>query len=252
MDPGPRLRWTTATASTPLNALPIGSLAPPLPLVRVAPGVKAGDHVHSLVPDSKEQRVRKASTPSAADVSVDNREMLWRCGNPFDGRLDFGTEASGKFRIAGAVPILRSFSSARAAGPKTTDSTVRAGVKLGLKLAPRNAVFPILIETCDALIELGSLGVCHRYILVVQTFPERLDQVEPLARRELSDAERWCFPIGPSSTHTGRARFCGCVALLAHKHEAVFPQVPISIDPDGSCGLSLKRTYHESICKPRP
>jgi hypothetical protein len=82
-------------------------LAAPLPSVRVAPGVKAGNHVHSLVPDPKEQRVRKASAPSAADVSVDNRELLWRRGNPFDDRLDFGCEASGKFRIAGAVPILR-------------------------------------------------------------------------------------------------------------------------------------------------
>lgn len=58
--------------------------------------------------------------------------------------------------------------------------------KLGLKLVSRNAVFPILIETCDALVELGSLGVCHRYVLVVQTLPESLDQVEPLARREPS------------------------------------------------------------------
>jgi hypothetical protein len=33
--------------------------------------------------------------------------MLWRLGNPFDDRLDFRSEASGKFRIAGALPIAR-------------------------------------------------------------------------------------------------------------------------------------------------
>jgi hypothetical protein len=47
-------------------------------------------------------------------------------------------------------------------------------------------VFPILIETCDTLVELGALGVCHGNVLVVQTLPEKLDQVEPLARREPS------------------------------------------------------------------
>src|ERR1700730_10824927 len=35
------------------------SLAAPLPLVRVTPAVEAGDHVHSLVHDPKEQRVWK-------------------------------------------------------------------------------------------------------------------------------------------------------------------------------------------------
>jgi hypothetical protein len=59
--------------------------------------------------------------------------------------------------------------------------------KFGLKLVPPNAVFPILVETCDAFVELGSLGVYHRYVLVVQTLPERLDQLEPLARREPSE-----------------------------------------------------------------
>src|SRR6202011_6011639 len=54
------------------------SLAAPLPLARVAPAVEAGDHVHSLVHDPKEQRVRKSSAPRATDLSVDNREMLWR------------------------------------------------------------------------------------------------------------------------------------------------------------------------------
>jgi hypothetical protein len=178
--------------------------------------------------------------------------MLWRRGNPFDDRLDFGSEASGKFRIAGAVPILRSISSARRQDQRRPTARSEPVSSSALSWFHRMVCSPILIETCDALVALGSLGVCHRYILVVQTLPERLDQVGPLARRELSDAERWCFPIGPSSTHTSRARFCGCVALLAHKHEAVFPQVPIPIDPDGNCGLSLKRTYHESICKPRP
>jgi hypothetical protein len=93
--------------------------------------VKAGNHVHSLVHDPKEQRIRKASAPSAADVSVDNREMLWRRGDPFDDRLDFRSEASGKFRIAGALYQSRaSISSARAAGPKTTDSAVNAVVEI--------------------------------------------------------------------------------------------------------------------------
>ena len=83
------------------------SLAAPLPLARVTPAVKAGDHVHSRVHDPKDQRVRESSAPSAADVSIDNREILWRRGNPFDDRLDFRSEASGKFHIAGTVPIAR-------------------------------------------------------------------------------------------------------------------------------------------------
>ncbi len=83
------------------------SLAAPLPLARVTLAVEAGDHVHSLVHDPKEQRVRKSSAPSAADVSVDNREMLWGRSNPFDDPLDFRSKASGHFRIAGAIPIAR-------------------------------------------------------------------------------------------------------------------------------------------------
>src|SRR5438128_2616465 len=46
---------------------PAASLAAPLPLTRVTPAVEAGDHVHSLVHDPKEQRVRKSSASSAAD-----------------------------------------------------------------------------------------------------------------------------------------------------------------------------------------
>jgi hypothetical protein len=46
--------------------------------------------------------------------------------------------------------------------------------KLGLKLAPRNAVFSVRIKTCNASLELGALGVCHR-IVVVQALPEGLD-----------------------------------------------------------------------------
>ena len=83
------------------------SLAAPLPLVRVTPAVEAGDHVHSLVHDPKEQRVWKSSAPRATDVSVDNREMLWRRSNPFDDPLDFRSKASGQFRVAGAIPIAR-------------------------------------------------------------------------------------------------------------------------------------------------
>jgi hypothetical protein len=58
-------------------------------LVLVTPAVEAGDDVHSLVHYPKEQRVRKSSAPRATDVSVDNREMLWRRSNPFDDPLDF-------------------------------------------------------------------------------------------------------------------------------------------------------------------
>jgi hypothetical protein len=61
--------------------------------------------VHRLVHDPKEQRIRKSSAPSAADVSVDNREMLWRCSNPVDDPLNFHSKANGQFRIAGAIPI---------------------------------------------------------------------------------------------------------------------------------------------------
>ena len=83
------------------------SLAAPLPLARVTPAVKAGDHVHSLVHDPKEQRVRESSAPSAADVSIDNREVLWRRSNLFDDPLDFRSKTSGQFRIPGAIPIAR-------------------------------------------------------------------------------------------------------------------------------------------------
>jgi hypothetical protein len=135
----------------------------------------------------KQQRIRKAPAPSAADASVDDREMPRRCGDPFDEGLDFCGEASGKFRLAGAVPIARRRPTARSEPVS----------KLALKLVPRNAVFPILIETCDALVELGSLGVCHRYVLVLQTLPERPDQVEPLARREPSQ-------LGCQISHTAQ------------------------------------------------
>jgi hypothetical protein len=55
--------------------------------------------------------------------------MLWCRGDPFDDHLDFCSEAIGKFRIAGTVPMSASISSARAAGPKTTYSAVNAGVE---------------------------------------------------------------------------------------------------------------------------
>jgi hypothetical protein len=62
--------------------------------------------------------------------------------------------------------------------------------KLGLKLVPRNAVFSVLIETCDAPVELRSLRVGHGYVLIFEALPEVLDQIEPLARREPSQLRR--------------------------------------------------------------
>jgi len=50
-------------------------------------------------------------------------------------------------------------------------------------------VFPVLIEICDAPVELGSLRVGHGYVLIFKALPEVLDQIEPLARREPS--QRW-------------------------------------------------------------
>src|SRR5207302_707036 len=47
--------------------------------------------------------------------------------------------------------------------------------KLGLKLVPRNCVFAVLIETCDAPVELGSLRVGHGYVLIFKALPEVLD-----------------------------------------------------------------------------
>jgi hypothetical protein len=38
---------------------------------------------------------------------MDDREMLWRCGDPFDNRLDFCREAGSQFGATGAVPITR-------------------------------------------------------------------------------------------------------------------------------------------------
>ncbi len=103
MDPGPRANHYGIERSSDRAA----SLAAPLPLARVTPAVEAGDYVHRLVNDPKEQRIRKSSAPSAADVSVDNREMLWRRSNPVDDPLDFRSKANGQFRIAGAIPIAR-------------------------------------------------------------------------------------------------------------------------------------------------
>jgi len=51
-------------------------------------------------------------------------------------------------------------------------------------------VFSVLIETCDAPVELGSLRVRHGYVLVFKALPEALDQIEPLARRESSQLGR--------------------------------------------------------------
>ena len=55
---------------------------------------------------------------------------------------------------------------------------------MGYVLVPRNALFPVLIETGNASVELGALGACHGNVLLVQALPDRLDQIEPLTRRE--------------------------------------------------------------------
>jgi hypothetical protein len=62
--------------------------------------------------------------------------------------------------------------------------------ELGPKLIPRNAFFSVLIEAYDPPVEFGSVGIGHRDILVVEALPERLDQVEPLARRKPSEFRR--------------------------------------------------------------
>jgi len=83
-------------------------------------------------------------------------------------------------------------------------------------------VFPVLIESCDAPVELGSLRVGHGYVLIFKALPEVLDQVEPLARREpsqlgreithvLQDGERkrvrqFAFRPARKAPHPGRHR----------------------------------------------
>jgi len=47
-------------------------------------------------------------------------------------------------------------------------------------------VFPVLIKTRDAPVELGSLRLGHGYVLIFKALPEVLDQIEPLARRQPS------------------------------------------------------------------
>jgi hypothetical protein len=49
--------------------------------------------MHSPVCSPKEQCVWKPLAPSTTDVFMDEREMLWRCSDPFDNRLDFCGEA---------------------------------------------------------------------------------------------------------------------------------------------------------------
>jgi hypothetical protein len=99
-------------------------------LVRVAPSVKAGNHVHSLVHDPKGQRMRKASAPSAADVSVDNRETLW----PAAIRSTTASTSAVKLSASSASRALyqsrASISSARAAEPNMTDNAVNAVVEV--------------------------------------------------------------------------------------------------------------------------
>ena len=149
--------------------------------------MEAGDHVHRLAHDPKEQRIRKSSAPSAADVSVDNGEMLWRRSNPVDDPLDFRCKANGQFRIAGAIPITRGSVQPVQRNQKRPTARSAPLSKLGLKLVPRNAAFSVLIETCDvARLAARRSRVCP----YLKALPEVLDQIEPLARREPSQLGR--------------------------------------------------------------
>jgi hypothetical protein len=152
--------------------------------------VEAGDHVHSLVHDPKEQRRWKSSAPSAADVSVDN-EMLWRRSNPVNdsSRLPQQSERPVPHRGRYTNPAPRSVQPVQRNQNRPTARSAPLS-KLGLKLVPRNAVFSVLIETCDAPVELGSLRLGHGYVLIFKALPEVLDQIEPLARREPSQLGR--------------------------------------------------------------
>jgi hypothetical protein len=170
-----------------LYGLNAGLLAVPLPLARVALAGEAGDQcTDPPTYDPIEQRVRKTPAASAADVSVNHGKMLRRRGDPFDDVVDFRNEAIGQLASRVLYQSRASISSAGAAGLKTTDGTSAPLSELGSKLVPRDALFSVLIETSDPPVEFGSLGIGHRYVLVVEALPEGLDQIEPLARREPS------------------------------------------------------------------
>jgi hypothetical protein len=72
-----------------------GRSAASLPLARIKATVETGDHAHGPGVDPKEQRVRKTAATSAADILVDDGELLWLCGYPPNDGLDFCDEAIG-------------------------------------------------------------------------------------------------------------------------------------------------------------
>ena len=69
--------------------------------------VETGDHAHGPGDDPKEQRVRKAAATSAADILVDDGELLWLCADPLNDGLNFCGEPIGQLHITRAVPIAR-------------------------------------------------------------------------------------------------------------------------------------------------
>ena len=85
--------------------------------MRIAAAVEAGDHVHAPVDarfghagvgvlmDPERIARGKPPAPSAADISVDNRKMLWCPGNTLDDRLDFRGEAGGQLCTPSPAPI---------------------------------------------------------------------------------------------------------------------------------------------------
>jgi hypothetical protein len=104
--------------------------------------------------------------------------MQRRRGDPFDDRRGFCGEASGQLCAPCAASISRfdQLSPCR----RTKDDRQHGSTplsKLGLKLAPRNAVFAVLIETYDPPVQLGSMGIGHGNVLVVEALPKGLDQV---------------------------------------------------------------------------
>jgi hypothetical protein len=76
-------------------------------LARVAFSVEARDHFQGVAYDPKEQRVRKAPEPGAADIFVDHWKLLRRRGDPRNGVFDLRNEAISQLRIAGGIPISR-------------------------------------------------------------------------------------------------------------------------------------------------
>ena len=69
--------------------------------------METGDHAHGPGDDPKEQRVRKTAATSAADILVDDGELLWLCADPLNDGLNFCGEPIGQLHITRAVPIAR-------------------------------------------------------------------------------------------------------------------------------------------------